>query len=50
MRFNEYDFEKIFKGIEFEELAAGETAKSEDPTANGPGIGLKRDLRATSKA
>ncbi len=50
VRFNEYDFERIFKGIRFEDFAAADPSKMEDAIANGTGVGLDAEaLKATMK-
>lgn len=48
VRFNEFDFEKIFKGITFEEYAVVEPGKAGDVTATVTGVGPDAGaLRAT---
>ena len=50
VRWNEYDFEKIFKGIKIEDFAAAESGKIGEAIANGTGVGLGVEaLKATVK-
>ena len=50
VRFNEFDFEKIFKGINFEDFAVAEPGKIGDAIATVIGIGPDAGtLRATTK-
>ena len=50
VRWNEYDFEKIFKGIEFEDFEAAEPGEIGEAIANGTGVGLGVEaLKATVK-
>ena len=58
VRFNEYDFEKIFKGIHFEDVAAKQPTKADgaaingnaDPAGiNGNDVGFAQELKAAVK-
>lgn len=50
VRFNEFDFEKIFKGISFQDFAVAEPGEIGDATANVTGVGPDAGpLKATTK-
>ena len=49
VRFNEYDFEKIFKGIHFENVAVKQPIEAENAGINGNSVGLEQELKPTVK-
>ena len=46
VRFNEYDFEKIFKGIHFEDVKGEGNGVAGEKSVNGSAAGLEQQLKA----